>query len=339
MKRDLRFSIILPVWHGGGFLEDALDSSRHLDFPPDRFEVIVAGEEADVASQRIVEAAKERSAVPIRFVGCSGTRRSKMLNAACDAATGQILVFADDDCVFREMWLRNLDEVIRREPSFGMIGGEEELDSDNSPFDLALDYVLKSFIGTGGVRKGSGPLTREYYPRLWNMAVPRDVALEVASNIAGKPPQIFDESLDAHEDVDLGKRIAGIKRHVVYAPEIRVGHRRAATIWRFFRRNFNNARVSRSLGVHRLPHLALAAFTLLLPALFLASRFSPLSGYLLVAILGAYCTLLLAAGLRGFLHSRRLSVLAIVPVLLVTLHLARGIGYLFPLPNWQQETT
>ena len=46
---------------------------------------------------------------------------------------------------------------------------------------------------------------------------------------------------------------------------------------------------------------------------------------------------MLIAGLGGFLHSRRASVLAIAPVLLVTLHVARGIGYLLPLPSRQQE--
>jgi len=240
-----------------------------------------------------------------------------------------------DECPEEQRWLV---EDLWADRAVGIVGGEEELDSDGSAFDMALDYVLNSFIGTGGVRKGSGPLTKEYYPRLWNMAVPRDAALEVAQHIEGKPPQVFDESLDAHEDVDLGKRIMGIGRHMVSAPEVRVGHRRAAAIRRFFRRNFNNARVSRSLGVHCLPHLALASFTLLLAALFLAASFSSLSKYLLAAVLGAYCTLLLTAGLGGFLHSRRLSVLAIVPVLLVALHLARGIGYLFPLPNRQQKS-
>ena len=339
MKKDLRFSVILPVWHGEGFLEDALHSLQQLDFPPDRFEVIVAGREGDFASHRIVEAERKKSAVAMEFVECSGTRRSRMLNTGCNAAKGQILVFADDDCLFREMWLRKLDEVIRKEPGAGIVGGEDELESDNSPFDLALDYVLKSFVGTGGLRRGAGPLTKEYYPRLWNMAVPRDVALGVALHIAGQPPQIFNESLVAHEDVDLGKRIAGIGKRIVSAPEVLVGHRRAATIWRFIKRNFNNARTSRSLGVHRLPHCALAAFTLLLSTLFLASWFSSSSRYLFVVLLGTYCTLLLIAGLKGFLHSRRVSVLAVVPVLLVALHLARGIGYLFPLRSSHPKST
>jgi glycosyltransferase involved in cell wall biosynthesis len=42
MKQRMKFSVILPVCHGGVFLEKALDSLGQIDFPINRFEVIVA---------------------------------------------------------------------------------------------------------------------------------------------------------------------------------------------------------------------------------------------------------------------------------------------------------
>jgi cellulose synthase/poly-beta-1,6-N-acetylglucosamine synthase-like glycosyltransferase len=337
MEHKLEFTIILPVWHGGDFLKNALCSLQHLDFPPDRFEVIVAGAQDDHSSQQMMQTFASESAFETKFVGCSESHRAKMLNAACRAAKGKVLVFTDDDCVLREGWLKSLHEVILREPELGIVGGQDELESSNSAFALALNYVLQSFIGTGGIRRGSGLRTGTYYPKLWNMALPREVAFQVALHTEEGHTQIFNESLEVQEDVELAKRIAQAGKHTVFAPEVLVGHQRDTTFWRFTRRNFEKARTSRSLGTHRLSHSALAAFAIGVLTLFFASFFSSPLRSLFLTVLAVYGFLLLVVSIGGYFHTKRLRVCAMIPVIIVSLYFARGIGYLFPLHHQEPE--
>jgi GT2 family glycosyltransferase len=334
--RELEFTVILPVCHGGKSLVRALNSLSQVEYPADSFEVIVAGTHDDEESKNTVEAESARSALGIKYIGCSDRKRVGALNAACSTARGRILVFADDDCIFRENWLEKFGEIFSREDNIGIVGGKDELEQKNSAFDLALDITLNSFFGTGGLRKGKGPRAGKYYPKLWNMAILREVALSVSFKTGKGLTQVFDGSLSVHEDVDLADRIEQSGRRIIYAPEIRVGHERDTTFRSFVRRNFTMARVCRALGVHRLPHLALTTFALGGATLAIASFFvTPLRDVLLVC-LGIYFAILLGVGIDGFRRSGSLRVLAITPGLLVSLHLARGLGYLFP---WDDSST
>lgn len=329
MSRELEFSIILPVCHGGRFLRDALSSIRKVDYSPELFEVIVAGLNGDEESLGITDAEASRSQFDVKYVGCDKPNRSRMLNIAFANSSGRVLVFADDDCLFRDDWLRKFNDVFKREPGLGIVGGEDVLEHSGSAFDTALDSILNSYLGTGGLRKGGRLRAGKYYPKLWNMALPRDVACGVALK-AEDGRHVFDESLDVHEDVDLANRVERSGRPIVFAPEVRVGHARDTTWPGFVSRNFTMARTSRSLGVHRMPHMALAAFATGMPALAVASVFVPQVRHMFLIVAGLYGAALLTLAVRSFLRTRRLGVVVLVPLLLVSLHLARGIGYMFP---------
>jgi GT2 family glycosyltransferase len=332
--RELEFTVILPVCHGGLSLVKALNSLIQVEYPADSLEVIVAGPRDDEESMKAVEAESARSTLDIKYISCSNWKRVRALNAACLAARGRILVFADDDCVFGEKWLKKYSEIFSREDNIGIVGGKDELEHNNSAFDLALDTTLNSFFGTGGLRRGAGPRAGKYYPKLWNMAILREVALSVSLKADKGLTQVFNESLSVHEDVDLAERIEQSGRRIIYAPEVSVGHERDTTFRDFVRRNFAMARVCRKVGVHRLPHLALTTFALSGPALAVASLFvTPLRSMLLIC-LGIYATILLGVGINGYRRSGSLRVLAITAGLLVSLHLARGLGYVFP---WKDD--
>lgn len=333
VSRNIRYSIILPVCHGGRFLKEALKSLGGMDYPPELFEVLVAGNTGDPEPREITSTATSSSGVAVRYLE-SGTRsRPAMLNLAIAEAKGSVLVFADDDCVFFSDWLRKMDSVLERKPGIGILGGQDVHAENDSPFNLALDYILNSFIGTGGLRKGTGRSVGKYYPKLWNMAIPRGVAEQVALTQADGVPKIFDEALAVHEDVELADRIERAGWRIVYAPEVRVRHSRDTTLLSFIKRNFTMARTSRSIGVHLLPHSMLSAFALGLPGLILlSSLLDPLRNVFTI-IMAAYLLLLLFGALGGLMHTKRIAVLAYVPVLLGCLHFARGLGFLFPWPG------
>jgi len=332
MIQGLKYSIIIPVCHGGDFIKNALASLRQVDFSPEHFEVLVSGSNDDKESRATANSESERSAFHIEYISSPEPTRSKLLNAAYAVARGQVLVFADDDCIFRKDWLKKLSTAIERDPDTGIIGGRDTLERNESAFGLALDNVLTSFIGTGGLRRGVGLRTGKYYPKLWNMAVPREVATSVALKSERGSCNLFDESLGAHEDVELASRIEKSGKRILYAAEVSVGHSRDTTFCSFFVRNFVMGRASRRLGVHRLPHVALGAFWVTIPALVIGSLFlSPLRVTFLF-LAGIYGAALAAHAVGGFWRTRNFKVLVMIPALLVSLHFTRGIGYLLPYP-------
>lgn len=312
MNVVIDFSIILPVCHGGELLRAALESIRQLEYPPERFEVVVAGRE-DVPSTP--------EPVLMRAIQVHTANRAAALNAACAAAQGAWLVFADDDCLVRPDWLKTLALVIAREPGAGIIGGVDELETNGSAFDLALDQVLHSFLGSGGLRRGGGVRVGRYYPRLWNMAMPRDMVQSML-------PHVFDETLRVHEDVELAERIRATGRNIVFAPELRIGHRRNTTFRSFVRRSFRMAVVAGRFGLHREAHSVLAAAVSGVFALAVAASVQPAARVVLLTGIAVYAAMILGVALRGSRARRSLRVLLLVPVLLVSCHFARGLGYL-----------
>jgi hypothetical protein len=293
----------------------------------------VAGLKDDAESKSIVENEAGLATYTVRYLEFSGMNRAGLLNQACSAAKGNTLAFADDDCIFFPDWLTNLEHALNHGNTVGVIGGEDCLVGDTSSFGLALDHVLNSFLGTGGVRKGQGSRVGKYYPKLWNMAIPRDVATSVALGNEKGYLHIFNESLDVHEDVDLANRIERTGKQVLFAPEVRIGHYRDTTFTSFFLRNMAMARTCKSLRVHRIPHIMLASFILSITVLTVLSLIFPSLRSVLVIMTGAYVAVLLFSAFGGFRHTKRCSMFFMVPALLASLHVARGVGYLFPWNN------
>lgn len=331
---EIDYSVIIPICHGGRFLADALASLKAIDFSPGRFEVLVAGLHDDVDSRGIVHAAAKDTPFDVKYIDCADSGRSHLMNRACEAARGRILAFADDDAVFKSNWLKAIGAVFSDHPNIGIVGGPDELEQNAGAFCLALDTILNSFLGTGGLRNGTGPRVGTYYPKLWNMAVPAGLARDVALSSEKELPLVFNESIRVHEDVELADRIARAGKRIGFEPRMRIGHKRDTTYFSFAARNFKMARVCRMRKLHRLPHFFLATLALSLPVAAIALLFAPppwqAAG---LAFFSFYLIVLLAGGVQGFKRSKSAGVFLWSPLLLLTLHLSRGLGYLWPACN------
>jgi len=306
-----------------------------LEFSREGFEVIVAGQDNDHELCQKIESGRGDRNYTLNYITVAGSNRSAQLNEAILQANGRILVFTDDDCIFPRDWLEKLAQVFEREANIGVVGGKDRTGTDEPSLNVALDYVLHSFLGTGGLRR-KGSLIGKYYPKLWNMAIPREVALGVACRSGAGKLQVFDETLDVHEDVEITDRIEKSGKRIIYAPGVEVLHARDTTLRSFATRSFNMARTSRSVGVHRLPHILLATFTLGLLALAFASFISRSIGTLFAAVCSAYLIILLISGFGAYIRTGRAALFFYVPVLLTVQHFSRGLGYLFP---WRGRIT
>lgn len=328
-NRKKAVSIIVPVEHGGTFLQNALLSLAEIKPPQKKWEVIAVFMEGNNSAQRIIHEMMPRFSGNLTALPSMKKNRAGRLNEACSKAEGDILVFGDDDCRFPEDWLAGIEHFFKGKPKAGMVGGRDELVKERSVFDEALDRALHSFVATAGLRQGKGPRLGRYYPRLWNMAVRRKAAEDAALSSRKADIRIFDEDLDVHEDVDLADRIRLAGWHIHFDQDITVLHSRDTSFRSFFRRNVLMGGACRKKGIHTLSHVFLSLFCL-------AVLFSPAAVLLFpffrppVLIAAAfYLFLLLSAGFYALAESKSVRVFLWVPLLVFSLHFARGWGYIF----------
>ncbi|MDI6742844.1 MAG: glycosyltransferase [Smithella sp.] len=318
-----RYSVILPVCHGGEFLAEAVRSLTVLCSPGGGFEVIIVGEKEEMKHMAVFDFTGHGWSL----VECGGNR-SEILNAACAKARGDVWVFSDDDCIFPSDWLVKVEKSILDNQGVSVLGGTDFLASGASGLDVALDIVLNSWMGNGGIRYDKRLKAGAYYPKLWNMTVMADVARSAALGHPDSPQRIFDPSLFVHEDVDLTERMKARGGKVVYAPDACVLHRRDTTFVDFFKRNMEMARVCRQKGIHRFPHLFLAAALVGFPALIALSLVVPAFKILFI-IYGIYIAAVAVTAIRGAVLKRRAVLIMLIPGLIVAMHIARVVGYIF----------
>ena len=93
------------------------------------------------------------------------------------------------------------------------------------------------------------------------------------------------------------------------------------------------AHISRSRGIHRLPHLFLSS-VLLCGVFTFGISFLSESAFMLFSVIAlSYAFLLLFEAGKGMFATRNLLVFPWILLLAVGLHLSRAIGYLFPWPK------
>jgi len=328
MTEDIAFTVILPVFHSGRFLDGALRSLRYLDYPSECFEVLVAGRENDQEAQAIVSRYAKVSSHHLRFVGSIAPRRAALLNAACREARGRILVFADDDCLFLPDWLNNYQSAFAKNPAAGIIGGPDEPLYAGSSFNFAMDAVLQSPLVRGRFPGSERSRIVKYYPKLFNMAILRELALRVSPVDKDGTPLVFADHLRVHEEVELAERVQRTGKTLLMASEARVKHYRDTTFADFVIRNFFLGRACRQLNIHRFPQITLSLFVLGMMLLALAAPAFASVRPVFFLYAGGYLLLLVVSGIQSCRKTRKPVVLLLVPLLLAALHFSRGFGHL-----------
>jgi cellulose synthase/poly-beta-1,6-N-acetylglucosamine synthase-like glycosyltransferase len=108
-------TVIVPTHSRPRQLAACLEALSRLDYPRDRYDVIVVDDEGSLPAAPVVEAFHSRLSVTLlvqKRAGPGGAR-----NAGAGQARGDLLAFIDDDCRPAEDWLSQLAVGLRRSPS------------------------------------------------------------------------------------------------------------------------------------------------------------------------------------------------------------------------------
>lgn len=155
----LRLSIIIPVRNRWGPLVTCLEALAQQKDPPE-FEIVIVDDGSDSLFpwDRVPPKLQTR----LRLVRQTPLGISAARNAGVGAATGEVLVFVDSDCVPHAAFLRRLTETIDQCPQdvafqAGLVGGESTVVGRMEGLRLAatLQLLLKSdghvaYLNTSG---------------------------------------------------------------------------------------------------------------------------------------------------------------------------------------------
>jgi glycosyltransferase involved in cell wall biosynthesis len=217
-------SIVIPTYGRPGQLAECLRSIADLDYPRDRFEVLLVDDGGPTPLDHMV--APFHSRMRCRLIRQVNAGPSVARNTGAEHASGEYLAFTDDDCRLDSGWLRALAAVWADLPDC-MVGG------------LTLN-------GAAGVYSATSQLIVDVVYRHYN-ADPEHARF-VASNNMALPARGFreidgfDPSFRAAEDRDFCDRWLHRGHRIVYTPGARVLHVKPMNAAAFWRQHFHYGR-------------------------------------------------------------------------------------------------
>ncbi len=201
-------------------LRTTLASLERLDTAGLSWQVIVADNGSSDDTAAVLASADQRLPLTTVFEPAPGKNRA--LNAARELATGDLLVFADDDIVVDPAWLRNLSAAAARWPDINIFGGlivpEFPADTPDWLKEPGFPHARWTW-GTYAPRQDEGP-TRET-PLGPNLAFRRAVLDGVQWDESIGPQGT---SFAMGSEVELLMRLARRGELFVFVPDARVKH-------------------------------------------------------------------------------------------------------------------
>ncbi|HKL91382.1 MAG TPA: glycosyltransferase [Allomuricauda sp.] len=186
------FSIVVPVYNRPEEVRELLESLQQQDFQKD-FEVVIVEDGSTEPSDGVVERFRDKLTISYFFKANSGPGDSR--NFGMQKAKGNYFIILDSDCILPKQYLSEVDRELKR--SFvHCFGGPDAADASFTTVQKAINYVMTSFLTTGGIRGGKKAVGK-FQPRSFNMGISK-VAFETAGGFGQIHPG---------EDPDLTFRI------------------------------------------------------------------------------------------------------------------------------------
>ena len=219
--------MIIPTFNRRERVRACLAALANLNYPKDQFEVILVDDGGSEDLESVVAALGGRLSVQLVRQSNAGPARAR--NRGADCASGQVLVFTDDDCEPAPDWLNAIETCWYQFPNH-IIGGRTVNAIPEDLYTSASQSVLDSVYS--------------YYNR------PGHVARFFASNNIAMPAQLFRQAGGFHldfpaaagEDREFCGRWLQSGFGLVYAPEAVVLHRQQPGLKAYWKQHFRYGR-------------------------------------------------------------------------------------------------
>ncbi|MBO1056515.1 MAG: glycosyltransferase [Dolichospermum sp. JUN01] len=227
LENKIVFSIIIPTYNRPQPLTNCLQSLADLDYPDNRFEVIVVDDGSKISLKTVVKPLQNQLNLTLIPQANAGPATAR--NTGAKQAQGKFLAFIDDDCTPANNWLQVLETYLIAHAN-DLIGGciinalSENIYATAS--QALLDYIYASYQN------------KTKFPQFFTS---NNIALSAENfwAIGG-----FDTNfpLAAAEDREFCDRLLSHNYKMRYAPESIVYHAHHLTLKTFYRQHFNYGR-------------------------------------------------------------------------------------------------
>lgn len=167
---QLSFSFIVPVYNRPDEIHELLESMSKLDFNGS-FEIVIVEDGSEKESKSIVEAFAKN--LNISYYKKKNTGPGDSRNYGMKKAKGNYFIILDSDCLLPDHYLQEVEKQLSKE-FVHCFGGPDAAHESFSDIQKAIDFVMTSFLTTGGIRGNSRSVDR-FQPRSFNMGISKEV--------------------------------------------------------------------------------------------------------------------------------------------------------------------
>lgn len=137
--KSLTFSVIIPTYERPAQLSKCLESITKLDYPKNKFEVIVVDDGSVSPPKKLVDSYTDR--LDIRLYTQENAGPAGARNTGAEKANGEFLAFTDDDCEPDPDWLNAFEKEFKRDPEI-FLGGYTINSLSQNPYSTASQELI-----------------------------------------------------------------------------------------------------------------------------------------------------------------------------------------------------
>jgi len=185
------FSFVIPVFNRPNEILELLQSMQQLKYNKP-YEIVIVEDGSIETSEKVISEFAELN-ISYYFKPNSGPGDSR--NYGMKKAKGEYFLILDSDVILPKNYLEEAEKALKKE-YVDCFGGVDNAHESFTDLQKAINYVMTSFLTTGGIRGGSESLGK-FQPRSFNMGLSKKAFQ--ASNGFG--------NIHPGEDPDLSMRL------------------------------------------------------------------------------------------------------------------------------------
>jgi len=217
---QLNYSFIIPVYNRPDEVAELLESLTHQTFTAS-FEVVLVEDGSTLSSKTVVDSFT--NSLQISYYEKPNTGPGDSRNYGMQKAKGNYYLILDSDCILPPQYLKEVDKALQKQ-YVDCFGGPDAAHESFSNLQKAINYVMTSFLTTGGIR-GSKKSVNKFQPRSFNMGL---------SKKAFKATQGFG-NIHPGEDPDLTIRLWKKGFDTLFIANAFVYHKRRISWSKFYK--------------------------------------------------------------------------------------------------------
>ncbi len=329
MENEPYVSIVIPTTGNVKFIRGLVESVISLDYPKDKFELILIGDSPTKLIEKHSSIAKKAGINTI--VEYKPVAAGKKRNIGSGIAKGELIAFTDDDTILREDWIRNAIKHLKENENYVGVGGPNFTPKEGLPFAKAVGRIFGSkFLFSFRYTIGHAKAKEIAHNPTCNYIIKKTIVNEIK----------FHDTLWPGEDAEFDIRVLDAGYKILYAPNVVVWHHRRSRPTAFLKQMFNygktRAQVTKMHPSSFDPRyfVFVFAFLILMSLYYIAWTEIEILGYNLIiqlphSLLAAYFGILGIAGLLVGYQTKKFKQGLYAPLVLFIQHFGFSLGLIY----------